>query len=84
MKIFLIATPEERARRRYNEFLQKGLNISYDEVLNSLKERDYLDSTRKESPLIKASDAIELDTTTLTIEDVVNFISGEIEKNIQK
>lgn len=84
VKIFLVATPEERARRRYNEFLEKGLNISYDEVLNSLKERDYLDSTRKESPLIKAGDAIELDTTNLTIEDVVNFISDEIEKNIQK
>ncbi len=82
VKIFLIASPEERARRRYNEFLEKKTEITYDEVLKSLKERDYIDSTRKESPLKKADDAIELDTTNLTIEDVINFISKEIEKNI--
>ena len=82
VKIFLVATAEERARRRYNEFLEKKVEITYDEVLKSLKERDYIDSTRKESPLKKADDAIELDTTNLTIEDVINFISKEIEKNI--
>ena len=80
VKIFLVATAEERARRRYNEFLEKKIEITYDEVLKSLKERDYIDSTRKESPLKKADDAIELDTTNLTIEDVINFISKEIEK----
>jgi len=80
VKIFLVATAEERARRRYNEFLEKKVEITYDEVLKSLKERDYIDSTRKESPLKKADDAIELDTTNLTIEDVINFISKEIEK----
>ena len=82
VKIFLVATAEERARRRYNEFLEKKVEITYDEVLKSLKERDYIDSTRKESPLKKADDAIELDTTNLTIEDVINFIAKEIEKNI--
>ena len=80
VKIFLLATAEERARRRYNEFLEKKVEITYDEVLKSLKERDYIDSTRKESPLKKADDAIELDSTSLTIDDVVNFISKEIEK----
>ena len=80
VKIFLIASPEERARRRYNEFLEKKTEITYDEVLKSLKERDYIDSTRKESPFVKANDAMELDSTNLTIDDVVNFISKEIEK----
>ena len=80
VKIFLIASPEERARRRYNEFLEKKIEITYDEVLKSLKERDHIDSTRDESPFVKADDAIELDSTNLTIEDVVNFISKEIEK----
>ena len=80
VKIFLIASPEERARRRYNEFLEKKVEITYDEVLKSLKERDYIDSTRNESPLKKADEAIELDTTNLTIEDVINFISKKIEK----
>ena len=80
VKIFLIASPEERARRRYNEFLEKKTEITYDEVLKSIKERDHIDSTRDESPFVKADDAIELDSTNLTIEDVVNFISKEIEK----
>ena len=80
VKIFLIASPEERARRRYNEFLEKKTKITYDEVLKSIKERDHIDSTRDESPFVKADDAIELDSTNLTIEDVINFISKEIEK----
>ena len=80
VKIFLLASPEERARRRYNEFLEKKTEITYDEVLKSIKERDHIDSTRDESPFVKADDAIELDSTNLTIEDVVNFISKEIEK----
>ena len=80
VKIFLVATAEERARRRYNEFLEKKIEITYDEVLKSLKERDHIDSTRDESPFVKANDAIELDSTNLTIDDVVNFISKEIEK----
>jgi len=80
VKIFLIASPEERARRRYNEFLEKKTEITYDEVLKSIKERDNIDSTRDESPFVKADDAIELDSTNLTIDDVVNFISKEIEK----
>ena len=80
VKIFLIASPEERARRRYNEFLEKKTEITYDEVLKSIKVRDHIDSTRDESPFVKADDAIELDSTNLTIDDVVNFISKEIEK----
>ena len=80
VKIFLIASPEERARRRYKEFLEKNTEITYDEVLKSIKERDHIDSTRDESPFVKADDAIELDSTNLTIDDVVNFISKEIEK----
>ena len=80
VKIFLIASPEERARRRYNEFLEKKTEITYDEVLKSIKERDHIDSTRDESPFVKADNAIELDSTNLTIEDVINFISKEIEK----
>ena len=82
VKIFLIASPEERARRRYNEFLEKKTEITYEEVLKSIKERDHIDSTRDESPFVKADDAVELDSTNLTIDDVVNFISKEIEKNI--
>ncbi len=82
IKIYLIASPEERANRRYKELIQKGTDISYDEVLKSIKERDYIDSTRKESPLTKAADAIELDSTGLKIEEVLDFISKRIEEKI--
>lgn len=79
IKIFLLASPEERAKRRYKELIGKKVEISYEEVLNSIKERDFIDSTRKESPLVKAEDAFELDTTDLKIEDVLNFISNKID-----
>lgn len=79
IKIFLIALPEERARRRLKELQEKGINTTFEEVLASIKERDHIDSTRKESPLLKAKDAIELDTTNLKINDVLDFISNKIE-----
>lgn len=82
IKIYLIASPEERANRRYKELVQKGTEISYDEVLKSIKERDYIDSTRKESPLMKADDAIELDSTGLKIDEVLDFISKKIEEKL--
>ena len=59
LKIFLLASAEERAKRRFLEYEEKGETISYEEVLKSIQERDYIDSTRKESPLRKAEDAIE-------------------------
>lgn len=82
IKIYLIASPEERAKRRYKELIQKGAEISYDEVLKSIKERDYIDSTRKESPLMKADDAVELDSTGLKIDEVLDFISKKIEEKL--
>lgn len=82
VKIFLLASAEERANRRFKEFQEKNVNISYDEVLNSIKERDYVDSHRKESPLIMAHDAIELDSTSMSIDEVIDFISKKIEEKI--
>ncbi|MDY6821771.1 MAG: (d)CMP kinase [Deferribacterota bacterium] len=74
LKIFLIAQIEERAKRRLKDYLSKGFNISYDEVVKSIVERDKIDKTRKCSPLIKPKDAIEIDTTNMTISDVVEEI----------
>lgn len=82
IKIYLVASAEERANRRYKELQEKGVEISYEEVLKSIKERDFIDSTRKESPLTKAADAIELDTTNLKINEVLDFISARIEEKI--
>ncbi|QPJ85343.1 (d)CMP kinase [Sarcina sp. JB2] len=79
-KFFLTATAEERATRRYDELLKKGLQVSYDEILEDIKKRDYLDTNRDVDPLKKAIDAIEIDTTGLGIEDVANKISQYIER----
>ncbi|MFM1878504.1 MAG: hypothetical protein RLZZ241_1370 [Bacteroidota bacterium] len=69
LKIFMTATPEIRAGRRYKELLEKGEKASYQEVLNNVRERDHLDSTRKISPLIKAQDAVELDNSDMGLQE---------------
>lgn len=69
IKIFMTASDEVRAKRRYDELTSKGENVTMDEVLNNIKERDYIDSTRAESPLRKAEDAILLDNSKMSIED---------------
>ena len=80
IKIFLVASVEERAKRRFIENQEKGIEISYEELVEDIRRRDYIDSTRKESPLKKAEDAIEIDTTTLTIEEVVSTVTELIRK----
>lgn len=67
LKIFLTASPEIRAQRRYDELKQKGMEEPYEEILENVKRRDYLDQTRAESPLRKAEDAVELDNGNMTI-----------------
>ncbi|MBN2299864.1 MAG: (d)CMP kinase [Acholeplasmataceae bacterium] len=74
LKIFLTANVEERAKRRFKENVKKGKQAQISQVIEDIVNRDQKDSTRKESPLRKASDAVELDTTYLTIEQVVNKI----------
>ncbi len=74
LKIFLTANVEERAKRRYKENAKKGKQAQISQVIEDIVIRDKKDSTRKESPLRKANDAIELDTTYLTIEQVVDKI----------
>ena len=69
LKVFLTASPEVRARRRMDEMLDKGQEVNYEEVLANVIERDDRDQNRKESPLRKADDAIELDNSYLSIEE---------------
>ncbi|GAB1855536.1 (d)CMP kinase [Flavobacteriaceae bacterium MHTCC 0001] len=69
LKIFMTASADKRASRRYKELLDRGDNISYDAVLKNVTERDHLDATRKDSPLIKADDAIEIDNSQLSLDD---------------
>jgi len=77
-KFFMTASPEERAKRRYIELNEKGENISFDQVLKDIKERDHNDTTRELNPLKKAEDALELDTTGMSIEEVINSILKEV------
>ncbi|MCF4102818.1 (d)CMP kinase [Gillisia sp. M10.2A] len=69
LKLFMTASAEERAKRRYMELKQKEQEVSYDDVLKNVQERDHLDTTREDSPLVKAEDAIEIDNSSLTIDE---------------
>ncbi|MBR8700551.1 Cytidylate kinase [Fusobacterium sp. DD29] len=82
VKIFLIASAETRALRRLKEYEDKKVATTFDEVLASIKERDRIDSTRKESPLVKASDAHEVDSSKMTIDDVLATISKYIDAKL--
>ena len=68
LKIFVTASAATRAQRRVDELRAKGVSVDFDEVVANIVKRDHIDQTRKESPLRKADDAIELDNSTLTIE----------------
>ena len=82
VKIFLTASPEERATRRYRELVEKGSEVSYKEVLEDLIERDYNDSHREIAPLKPAEDGVIFDTTGLTLEESVKEIVKIIKEKI--
>ena len=69
LKLFMTASPEKRATRRYKELLEKGHDVSYADVLENVQQRDYLDSTREDSPLIKADDVIEFDNSDMGLKE---------------
>lgn len=80
VKIFMTASAEERADRRYKELIEKGQDVTYDQILEDIKKRDHNDMTRALNPLKKADDAIELDTTGMSIEEVTDYIMNEVNK----
>ncbi len=75
VKIYMVASVEARAKRRFNEYVQKGISADYDTICQDIVQRDYQDTHRKESPLKQAEDAIAVDTSNLTIDEVVEKIS---------
>lgn len=77
-KFFLIATPEERGNRRYKELIEKGVEVKLQDVIDDIIRRDEIDSSREFAPLVKAEDAIEIDTTGKSIEDVVKSVLEKI------
>ncbi|BCI63462.1 (d)CMP kinase [Coprobacter secundus] len=84
LKIFVTASAETRAKRRLDELKAKGENISYQEVLKNVQERDYIDQNRSESPLKKADDAILLDNSDMTLEEQDKWLYEQYQKALFK
>ena len=83
VKIFLTASPEERARRRYEELVLKGEKVNYDDILKDVITRDYNDSHRATAPLKQADDAILLDTTGNELEKSVQLVISTIKEHLK-
>ena len=77
-KFYLIATPEERGIRRFKELTEKGYDTSLEEIIKDIVRRDEIDSNREFAPLVKAENAIEIDTTGKTIDEVVDYVLSKI------
>ena len=82
LKLFMNASAEKRAHRRYKEMIDNGIEIDYDSVLENVTSRDHLDTTREDSPLIKADDAIEIDNSDMTVEQTYELAMGYVNKKI--
>lgn len=82
LKLFMTASAETRAKRRYEELLERGDEVSYADVLKNVEDRDHIDSTRKDSPLLKAEDAIEIDNSNLSLKEQFNLILEMAKKKI--
>lgn len=79
LKVFMTASSETRAQRRFDELQQKGQDVSFEEVLKNVEDRDYIDTHREDSPLSKADDAIEIDNSYLTREEQFNAVLEMVE-----
>jgi len=84
LKIFVTASAEVRAQRRYDELKAKGMEADYADILKNVQERDYIDSHREVSPLRKADDAIELDNSAMTIAEQKQWLMERFEEAIQR
>ena len=82
VKIFLTASPEVRAKRRYNEYLAKGQKANYDTILKEIQQRDYQDTHREIAPLKLARDSIKVDTSEMTLDQVVSVIKRIISEKV--
>ncbi len=80
LKIFMTASPETRAQRRFLELKEKGMDVSFDDILANVKERDKIDSSREVSPLKKAGDALVLDNSNLTREQQLEWALGKVKE----
>ena len=84
LKMFVTASPEVRAQRRYDDLMEKGMQADYNEILENVKRRDYIDSHRDVSPLRKADDAIELDNSNISIEEQKQWLIKQYKRVCKK
>ncbi|HUH27429.1 (d)CMP kinase [Gelidibacter sp.] len=84
LKFFMTASAETRAKRRYKELLDRNENVSYEDVLKNVESRDLIDSTREDSPLMKAKDAIEIDNSNLSLEAQFEKLYALAQETIEK
>ena len=84
LKLFVTASAEVRAQRRYDELKAKGMEADFDDILKNVQERDYLDSHREISPLRKADDAIELDNSFMTIDEQNEWLLSRYKEVMKK
>lgn len=83
LKLFVTASPEIRAKRRFDELIAKGEIVSFDEILKNVQERDFIDSTREVSPLKKAGDALLLDNSNMTREEQLDWAIAKVEERLK-
>lgn len=84
LKLFMTASAEKRAQRRYDELIERGDKVSYEEVLKNVQSRDHIDSTRKDSPLTMAEDAIKIDNSALSLEEQFELVYDLAKTTISK
>lgn len=82
LKVFMNSSAQTRAERRYNELIEKGQKVTFEEVLENVQERDYVDTHREDSPLVKADDAIEINNSTLTKEEQFDLVLKMVEERV--
>ncbi len=83
LKLFMVASSETRAQRRFDELIQKGENVTYDAVLENVQQRDHIDSNREDSPLIQAVDAIAIDNSHLSKQEQFDLVLGLVKEAVQ-
>ena len=83
LKLFMTASAEKRAKRRYKELIDRGDDVVYDDILHNVQERDRIDSTREDSPLVKADDAIEFENSEMTIQEQFEKISVLVDEKLK-
>lgn len=83
LKLFMTASPDKRAKRRYKELIDRGDDVNYTEILHNVVERDRIDSTREDSPLIKANDAIELDNSDMGLNEQFERIMSLVAQKLK-